>query len=168
MRATILTVTVLLGLSAAALGEDKVIHPFNGSDLTGWKMRGDPKRSKWVVGRATLDAKDPRKLVVTPINPAADGGPGVRELVNAGTGVDLYTAQTFRDCTVEVEFVVPQGSNSGIYLMGEYEVQILDSYGKTKLAYGDLGGIYNTAPPRVNASKKPGEWQKFVIDFQAP
>jgi hypothetical protein len=52
--------------------------------------------------------------------------------------------------------------------MGEYEVQILDSYGKKKVGPGDLGGLYGAAAPRVNAAKKPGEWQKFVIDFQAP
>src|SRR5581483_2513023 len=64
--------------------------------------------------------------------------------------------------------MIPKGSNSGVYVMGEYEVQILDSYGKEKLSPGDLGGLYQNAAPRVNASRKPGEWQKFVIDFQAP
>ncbi len=54
--------------------------------------------------------------------------------------------------------------------MGEYEVQILDSYGRpaAKLGQGDLGALYSAAAPKVNAAKKPGEWQKFVIDFQAP
>jgi hypothetical protein len=54
--------------------------------------------------------------------------------------------------------------------MGEYEVQIIDSFGKPddQLKPGDMGGIYTTAAPKKNASKKPGEWQKFVIDFQAP
>jgi hypothetical protein len=66
--------------------------------------------------------------------------------------------------------MVPKGSNSGVYLMGEYEVQILDSYGKPddKLTQGDLGALYSAAAPKKNAAKKPGEWQKFVIDFQAP
>jgi hypothetical protein len=66
--------------------------------------------------------------------------------------------------------MVPKGSNSGIYFMGEYEVQVFDSYGKKDkdLKYGDMGGIYDHAAPRVNASKAPGEWQKFVIEFQAP
>ena len=52
--------------------------------------------------------------------------------------------------------------------MGEYEVQVLDSYGKAKLGGGDMGAIYGAQPPKVNACKKPGEWQKYVIDFQAP
>ena len=53
---------------------------------------------------------------------------------------------------------------------GEYEVQILDSYGKPddKLGQGDLGALYSAAAPKKNAAKRPGEWQKFVIDFQAP
>ena len=71
---------------------------------------------------------------------------------------------------VEVEFIIPKGSNSGVYLMGEYEVQIIDSFGKAddQLKPGDMGGIYTAAAPKKNACKKPGEWQKFVIDFQAP
>ena len=54
--------------------------------------------------------------------------------------------------------------------MGEYEVQILDSFGKPddQLKPGDMGGIYTFAAPKKNATKKPGEWQKFVIEFQAP
>jgi len=52
--------------------------------------------------------------------------------------------------------------------MGEYEVQVLDSFGKEKLGGGDMGAIYGAAPPRTNACKKPGEWQKYVIEFQAP
>ena len=156
-------------LAGFARAEDKVIKPFNGVDLKGWKAKGDEKRSKWVVGRAGLDEKNPSKLAVTPIPPQADGGPGARLLVNASGGVDLYTEQKFGDCTVEVEFMIPKGSNSGVYMMGEYEVQILDSYGKKgKLSPGDLGGLYGAAAPRVNAAKAPGEWQKFVIEFQAP
>ena len=146
----------------------KTVLPFDGTDLKGWKFKGPKERSKWVVGRAVLDEKDPSKLKVTVIPPQADAGPAARQLINAGRGVDLYTEQKFGDCTIEVEFMVPKGSNSGIYLMGEYEVQILDSYGKKKVGPGDLGGLYGAAAPRVNAAKKPGEWQTFVIDFQAP
>jgi hypothetical protein len=57
-----------------------------------------------------------------------------------------------------------------VYFQGQYEVQILDSFGKkdADLKYGDLGGIYNTAPPRTNASKAPGEWQTLEVVFRAP
>jgi hypothetical protein len=169
MLRTGIVMAAALVLAPAARAEDKVVTPFNGKDLTGWKLKGPKEKSKWVVGRATLDEKNPAKLAVTPLPPEADGGPAARLLINASGSVDLYTEEKFGDCTVEVEFMIPKGSNSGVYLMGEYEVQILDTYGKKgALKPGDMGGIYNTAAPKVNACKKPGEWQKFVIDFQAP
>jgi hypothetical protein len=160
--------TALLLAVPVSADEGKAIQPFNGVDLKGWKFKGDAKRSKWVVGRVALDEKNPSKLAVTPIPPQASGGPAARVLINASSGVDIYTEEKFGDCTIELEFMVPKGSNSGVYVMGEYEVQILDSFGKKKVGPGDLGGIYNTAAPRVNAARAPGEWQKFVIDFQAP
>ena len=64
--------------------------------------------------------------------------------------------------------MVPKGSNSGIYVMGEYEIQVFDSYGKDKLGGGDMGAIYGAAPPKVNAQKRPGEWNQYVIEFIAP
>lgn len=147
---------LLLGLVSPVVADS----PFNGNDLKGWKFKGDAKRSKWVVGKAEVDAKSPNKFVVT------EGKPG--DLINASTGVDLYTEAKYGDCTIEVELMVPKGSNSGIYVMGEYEVQILDSFGKAKIGPGDLGGLYGAAAPKTNAAKKPGEWQKFVIEWQAP
>ena len=93
------------------------------------------------------------------------------DLVNAeGHGTDIFTEQKFGDIHLELEFMVPKGSNSGIYLMGEYEVQILDSFGKPddKLTQGDLGALQRRQAAQKNVAKKPGEWQKFVIDFQAP
>jgi hypothetical protein len=147
----------------------KVIMPFDGVSLKGWKFRGDEKKSKWVVGRARINPEKPNEFLVTVIPPQADGGPGVREMVNAqGHSVDIYTEQKFGDCTIELEVMVPKGSNSGVYVMGEYEVQVLDSYGKKEVNKGDMGAIYGISPPKVNASKKPGEWQKLVIEFQAP
>ena len=92
----------------------------------------------------------------------------------------LETLGKFGDCTVEAEFMIPKGSNSGIYLQGRYEVQIFDSFGKEKAGDGDMGGIYhrwdnNRAPkgfeghaPKSNAAKAPGEWQKLIIKFRAP
>ncbi|HWG44207.1 MAG TPA: DUF1080 domain-containing protein [Gemmataceae bacterium] len=166
------TIAAALCMTLALLGragaEEKPIQPFNGSNLKGWKLKGPEAKSKWVVGRAKLDDKNPGKLAVTPIPAAAGGGPAIRELINAEHSVDLYTEDKFGDCTLEIEFMVPKGSNSGIYLMGVYEVQILDSYGKKQVGPGDLGGLYTTAAPKVNAAKKPGEWQKFIIEFQAP
>ncbi len=154
--------TALL-LSGASQGADAKgeVGPFNGKDLEGWILKGEAKRSKWVVGQAVMDEKNPRQLQV---DQAKTG-----ELVNAQKGgVDIYTEAKFGDCLIDLEVMVPQGSNSGIYLMGEYEVQVYDSFGKTKLGFIDMGSIYSVSPPRVNAAKKPGQWQRFVIEFQAP
>ncbi len=94
----------------------------------------------------------------------------------------LVTQESYGDVKVEIEFMVPKGSNAGVYLMGRYEVQILDSYGRKKFGSGDLGGIYQQwdpskpegqqgfggIKPKVNAAKPPGEWQTMEITFRAP
>ncbi|MEM9236590.1 MAG: DUF1080 domain-containing protein, partial [Verrucomicrobiota bacterium] len=92
----------------------------------------------------------------------------------------LQTAEAFGDCTVEAEFMIPAGSNSGIYLMGRYEIQILDSHGKDKVGSSDMGGVYQRwdnqrqpkgfegVAPSENAANPPGEWQTMVIRFRAP
>lgn len=53
-------------------------------------------------------------------------------------------------------------------VMGEYEIQVLDSYGRTESGMGDMGAIYGAAVPSKNASKAPGQWQKYVIEYRAP
>jgi hypothetical protein len=97
-------------------------------------------------------------------------GTGVLFNGDDGRGVDLLSEREHGDCEVHVEFAVAKGSNSGVYFQGQYEVQILDSFGRkdADLKYGDCGGIYNTAAPKTNASKAHGEWQTFDITFQAP
>jgi hypothetical protein len=148
---------LLPGLAQAQ--KAKPVEPLNGKDLTGWKTR-EPDKNQWVVGKAVLSADDPKELKVE------EGG---NALINAkGHGTDIYTEATFGDCLVEVEVMVPQESNSGVYLMGEYEVQVLDSYGKKEIGQGDMGSIYSAATATSNASKPAGEWQKFVLDFRAP
>ncbi len=145
--------------SAGEAASSRTITPFNGTNLDGWKLRRE-QGSHWVIGQASLDANDPARLTV---------GGSAGELVNAqGGGVDVMTVEEYGDCTVELEMMVPKRSNSGIYLQGNYEIQVLDSYGKQQLGPGDIGGIYGATAPRVNAAKAPGEWQKFVIEFQAP
>ncbi len=164
-RVALLMVGVLLvaGWSAMAAEGPKAITPFNGTNLDGWRCNGKIEDSKWTVGAAKVDPNNPRLLI------AEKAPEGKGDLMTpTGGGQDLYTVEKFGDCTIEIEVMVPQGSNSGIYLMGEYEIQVLDSYGRTRMRPGDMGGIYNTAAPKVNACKKPGEWQKFVIQFQAP
>jgi hypothetical protein len=148
--------------SLDAADGQRVFKPFNGKNLTGWKTVAD-KGSQWVVGTAQLDAANPAKLVVS----AAADGQG--EFINREAhGVDIYSEQEFGDCTVSLEVMVPKGSNSGIYLMGNYEIQVLDSFGREKVGPGDLGGLYGAAAPKLNAAKAPGQWQTFEIEFQAP
>jgi hypothetical protein len=92
----------------------------------------------------------------------------VNQVKGRRQSVDIYSEQTFGDARIELEVMVPKGANSGIYVMGEYEVQVLDSYGKEKMGQGDMGAIYGAAPPAINACTPPGTWQKYVIDFKAP
>ena len=150
----------MLKTTLAALLLVQAVEPFNGKDLSGWKTKGKAEKSKWKAGKASLDPENPARLVV------AEGG---GELVNAeGKGVDLYSEALHGDARIELELMVPKGSNSGVYVMGEYEVQVLDSWGKAKMGTGDIGALYGAAPPRANASKPPGEWQSMVIEFRAP
>lgn len=99
---------------------------------------------------------------------------GYMEVVR-GAG-DIRTAQSFRDVELHVEWMTPrppsgegQGrGNSGVFLMGMYEVQVLDSYNNVTYPDGQAGAIYGQFPPRVNVSRPPGEWQTFDITFRAP
>ena len=126
----------------------------------------------WQAAKAvTLDPANNKKFAI-------EAGEGV--LVNGpkGTTKNLLTEMEHGDVEAHIEFVVPKASNSGIYFMGRYEVQVLDSWGVKDLKYGDCGGIYASCsepkpdskgnPPRVNASKPPGEWQTFDVVFRAP
>jgi hypothetical protein len=171
MRTTLFLLAASVALTAgtaAAPGDDKAarVELFNGKDLSGWKLRDlqAAGRSRWeVVGGVRLQPGLDSRFEV-------DRGTGVLLNGGDGVGVDLLTERTHGDCELHVEFVVPRGSNSGVYFQGQYEVQILDSFGKkdAELKYGDCGGIYNTAPPRTNACKAPGEWQTFDVTFHAP
>lgn len=146
--------------AVSLLADEKVVEPINGIDLSGWKIKGETSKSHWTLGKASLKPADPAQIEVSP---------GGKELINsAGAGVDLYTEQKFGDVHIELELMVPKGSNSGIYLMGEYELQVFDSFGKASPTEHDMGAIYSASPPKVNAAKQAGEWQKYEIDFRAP
>jgi hypothetical protein len=145
---------------------------YNGQDVIGWTTRHEDRLGNaWQPAKAvSVDPANKNQLVISP-------GTGI--LVNGPTGktCDIITAQEFGDCEAHIEFVVPGGSNSGVYFMGEYEIQIFDSYGKEKVTFGDCGGIYSRwidnqnvegHPPRVNVSRAPGKWQSFDVVFRAP
>ena len=101
----------------------------------------------------------------------ADGA--VTDIKGAG---DLITKEAFGNCQLHIEFREPaevkssgQGrGNSGVYLMGKYEIQVLDSYNNPTYSNGQAGAVYKQHIPLVNASRKPGEWQSFDIIFTAP
>ena len=88
----------------------------------------------------------------------------------------ISSKRKFGDCQIHLEFATPaevkgngQGrGNSGVYIMGRYEVQILDSYKNTTYYDGQCGAIYKQTPPIVNASRGPGQWQTYDIIFTAP
>lgn len=90
--------------------------------------------------------------------------------------VYLLSKDMHGDIEALIEFMIPKGSNSGIYFMGRYELQVYDSYGKTEVHHLDCGGIYQRwgkhqdqgHPPAVNASTAPGTWQIFEVVFRAP
>lgn len=96
--------------------------------------------------------------------------------VATAKGGGLTTKERFGDCQLHLEWASPEevkGSgqgrgNSGVYLMGRYEVQILDSYDNKTYFDGQAGSLYKTKPPLVNACRKPGEWQTYDIIFHAP
>ena len=166
IRLSVAAVVLALALSGSRADDKKnpPLEPFNGQDLKGWKLK-DEKKNQWRVMRVTVNDTEPNLFSKS----ASTTDP--YELVNVNPGgCDIYTETKFGDVTVELEVMIPKGANSGVYLMGEYEVQIFDSFGKAddKLGQGDMGALYGTAAPKKNASKKPGEWQKFVIEFQGP
>jgi hypothetical protein len=88
----------------------------------------------------------------------------------------IQTKGNFGSCQLHVEWAAPvkvsgdgQGrGNSGVFLMGQYEVQVLDSYENQTYADGQAGALYGRSKPLVNASRKPGEWQSYDIIFHRP
>ncbi len=122
---------------------------FDGSGLDAWKSQaGGP--AKWRV----VD--------------------GVMETV-PGTGM-IETKAQFGDIQLHVEWAAPKPpvgvgqdrGNSGVFLMGQFEVQVLDSYKADTYADGQAGAIYGQYPPLSNASRPPGEWQSYDIAFRRP
>ena len=122
---------------------------FNGSDLSNWTSR-DGGESGWAVEEGVM-AVVPR------------------------TG-DIMTTEQFTDHFLHLEFMTPDmpeatgqaKGNSGVFLQGRYEIQVLDSYGIAVPGMGDCGAIYNQFAPLVNACKPPLEWQSYDVIFRAP
>jgi hypothetical protein len=122
---------------------------FDGKDLSRWRKARSNEPAGWKV-------ED-----------------GYMEMTPTGS---IETVEKFGDCQLHIEWRAPsppqkdgQGrGNSGVYFMGLYEVQVLDSYRNKTYADGGAASIYAQHPPLVNASRPPGEWQSYDIVFRAP
>ena len=175
MLGTVSLVCVAILLSALNAGEtsgnEKGRINLVGDDFSTW--RGDT--GEWQIVGNVFKKPDNEKLLGSKL------GKGV--IVNGPTGrtSHLFSKAEFGDVTAHIEFMVPKESNSGVYFMGRYEIQVLDSWQKeSDYAGNECGGIYqrwddNRTPqgyeghsPRVNVSKPPGEWQTFDVVFRAP
>lgn len=122
---------------------------FNGKDGSGWQHEngGD---LKWTIADNALTVK-------------------------SGSG-DIQSKQKFGDCQLHIEWRTPSEvkgdgqnrGNSGIFLMGRYELQVLDNYNNKTYSNGQAASIYKQHTPLVNACKPPGEWQTYDVIFTAP
>jgi hypothetical protein len=115
---------------------------FNGKDLAGWVAKETNRPSAWSVENGMLINRPPAH---------AAGQPKV-------TTANLRTEREFEDFNLKLEVNVPAGSNSGVYLRGIYEVQVLDSLGRP-LNAENMGALYSRITPSVAAEKRAGEWQ---------
>jgi len=124
---------------------------FDGSSLSNWRLAdSSDKPARWKVANGYME-------------------------VVAGAG-NIATARGFGDVQLHVEFMAPtpahgegqERGNSGVFLMGIYEVQVLDSYQNPTYADGTAAAVYGQYPPLVNASRPPGEWQTYDIVFHRP
>jgi hypothetical protein len=132
-----LAFAALTALTLSAADEPGFTPLFNGKDTSGWRLRRPDGHNSWTVENGVL-----------------------KNTVNTGEhGTDLVTEKKYWNFTVRYEFMVPDGSNSGFYLRGRHEIQILGDYKSGKPAKGGNGAIYNHTAPSVFASKPAGEWQ---------
>jgi hypothetical protein len=129
--------------------EDAIVLLGPGTDLSHWQMTQGGGAVTW---------------------PIADG------VLSSGRGMIRTKRADFTDYQLHVEFATPsevkgnsQGrGNSGVFLNGVFEIQVLDSYNNKSYADGQAAAMYGQIPPMVNASRPPGEWQSYDISFSAP
>jgi hypothetical protein len=123
---------------------------FDGNDLSNWVSEKDGSNAGWKVEN------------------------GYMEVVKKTGGI--RTKQAFGNCQLHIEWATPEKiigtsqdrGNSGVFLMSNYEVQVLDSYNNRTYADGQAGAVYGQNPPLVNACRPPGQWQSYDIIFHQP
>lgn len=133
----LLALMLLAATAGSHAAENDGFRPlFNGTDLAGWKLRRPDGHPSWTV-------KD--GLLINTVEPGEHG-------------TDLVTEARFWNFTIRYEYKIPKGANSGLYLRGRHEIQILDDFDRGKPALGGNGAIYNFKAPDKFASKPAGEW----------
>lgn len=123
----------------------KKIKLFNGKDLSGWRPIDPKKANGFKVENG--------QLINNPVQPK-DG-----HHISYG---NIRTEQEFKDFNLKLEVNVPKGNNSGVYLRGLYEIQVVDSYGQP-LDSHNMGALYSRITPSEAAEKPAGEWQTLDI-----
>jgi Domain of Unknown Function (DUF1080) len=121
------------------------IQLFNGKDLDGWELTNRRDANGWSVNNGVLT----NNVVQTPGKPHKNYG-------------NLRTIKEFEDFNLTLETNVPKGGNSGIYLRGIYEIQVVDSYGKP-IDPHNMGAVYSRIAPTEAVEKPAGQWQTFDI-----
>jgi hypothetical protein len=138
---SILLALVVIGFTravvAAAEKEDGFRPLFNGKDTAGWHLRNPKGRNSWSIEDGVLK------------NTVSEGA----------HGTDLVTDKKFWNFTVRYEYLVPENSNSGFYLRGRHELQILGDHSRGKTSLGGNGAIYNFKAPDKFVSRPGDEWQ---------
>jgi hypothetical protein len=156
---------------------------------TGWRAHDMRRPAPTVVqpGESNLPTPAPADAIVlfdgTDLSQWNDGKGGAAKwravdgaMESVAGGGYIFTNEKFGDCQLHVEWASPakvegdsQGrGNSGVYLMGQFEIQVLDSFENKTYADGSAGSIYGQFPPLVNVCRKPGEWQSYDIVFRKP
>lgn len=159
---------LLLFVAAAARSQENL--PL--TDLSFWKA-ADGKNWQ-IVSDATVDLNEHDRMSVS-------AGTGVlANLPDSKNRSNLLSVNEYGDVDVSFDFMMAVHSNSGFYLQGRYEVQLMDSWGVQKAGFSDCGGVFarrrwnpneqlfDGIPPRINACLAPGLWQHMEISFQAP
>ena len=166
----LLLVGILCSFLSVDAGAKDTSVILTGGDFSQW--RGNT--GQWEIVGDTFIKPDNNKLL--------GSKPGKGVIVNGPTGRtrNLLSKTEFGDVKAHIEFMVPKGSNSGVYFNGRYEIQVFDSWGVKKPKYSDCGGIYQRwddnreskgyegHSPRVNVSREPGQWQTFDVIFRSP
>lgn len=150
--------------------------PFTVIELDNTSSFSDVPKNWKVVGDVYADRSKENTLI-----PSDGTGILVNRPYEQNKG-HLFTDFEHGDIELEIDVMMPKGSNSGLYFQGRYEVQLLDSWGVENPQYSDMGGVYHRwdesrgegkegyegYAPRINAAKAPGLWQHFKIIFHAP